>query len=198
MTKEEINTSLDAMLENPKGKSFLNHLVRAYIPESNVTKPYEKPTGEYKCVLTRVPLICEKDLVGIIHSETFQNEVKTSTANGIVAKNDESIKKLVGDRKSSVTGKDTTTFMSYDAYQIFADWVVTKSLNGDKHINWLLGSIRRSSLMDRAETIQDAGVQKKVANFKKGNAVTKSATFTLSDSSDVLTKLKAALEANNN
>ncbi len=30
MTKEQIETSLDAMLENPKAKTFLNHLVRAF------------------------------------------------------------------------------------------------------------------------------------------------------------------------
>jgi len=191
MTKEQINASLDAMLENPKAKTFLNHLVRAYMPESNVTKPYEKPTGDYKCVLTRAPLICEKDLVGIVHSETFQNEVKNSTADSLEGKNDESIKKLIGDRKSSVTGKDTTTFMSHEAYQIFAEWIITKSLNGDKHINWLLGGIRRASFVERAAS----GVQKKVEEVKKATGH-KSATFSLSDSSDALSKLKAKLEAN--
>lgn len=191
MTKEQINASLDAMLENPKAKTFLNHLVRAYMPESNVTKPYEKPTGDYKCVLTRAPLICEKDLVGIVHSETFQNEVKNSTADSLEGKNAESIKKLIGDRKSSVTGKDTTTFMSHEAYQIFAEWIITKSLNGDKHINWLLGGIRRASFVERAAS----GVQKKVEEVKKATGH-KSATFSLSDSSDALSKLKAKLEAN--
>jgi len=191
MTKEQINASLDAMLENPKAKTFLNHLVRAYMPESNVTKPYEKPTGDYKCVLTRAPLICEKDLVGIVHSELFQNEVKNSTADSLEGKNAESIKKLIGDRKSSVTGKDTTTFMSHEAYQIFAEWIITKSLNGDKHINWLLGGIRRASFVERAAS----GVQKKVEEVKKANGH-KSATFSLSDSSDALSKLKAKLEAN--
>lgn len=195
MTKEQINASLDAMLENPKAKTFLNHLVRAYMPESNVTKPYEKPTGDYKCVLTRAPLICEKDLVGIVHSELFQNEVKNSTADSLEGKNAESIKKLIGDRKPSVTGKDTTTFMSYEAYQIFADWIITKSLNGDKHINWLLGGIRRASFVERAEKINDSGVQNKVEAIKKATGH-KSATFSLSDSSDALSKLKAKLEAN--
>ena len=195
MTKEQINASLDAMLENPKAKTFLNHLVRAYMPESNVTKPYEKPTGDYKCVLTRAPLICEKELVGIVHSELFQNEVKNSTADSLEGKNAESIKKLIGDRKPSVTGKDTTTFMSYEAYQIFADWIITKSLNGDKHINWLLGGIRRASFVERAEKINDSGVQNKVEAIKKATGH-KSATFSLSDSSDALSKLKAKLEAN--
>jgi hypothetical protein len=106
--------------------------------------------------------------------------------------------KLIGDKKIGVTGKDTTTCMSYPAFQEFYNWVITKSLKGDKHINWLLGSIRRSSFIERAEKIQDVDVQNKVTKINNVNNVVKTATFTLSDTSDVLTKLKAAMEANNN
>lgn len=74
--------------------------------------------------------------------------------------------------------------------------VLTKSLKGDKHINWLMGSIRRASIIDRASSIQDADVQAKIANYKKAN--TKQTSYSLADTSDVLSKLKAQLEANGN
>jgi hypothetical protein len=107
-------------------------------------------------------------------------------------KSENPIAKLIGEKKMGVTGKDTTTYMSYPAFQEFYNWVITKSLKGDKHINWLLGSIRRTSFIEGGNKTQDAGVQKKVENHKK-TEVSKS-TYTLGDASDVLSKLKAKLE----
>ena len=52
--------------------------------------------------------------------------------------------------------------------------------------------------MARAENIKDTDVQNKVAAFKKHNAVVKGTTISLGETSDVLMKLKAAMEANNN
>jgi hypothetical protein len=57
MTKEQIHASLDKMLENPKAKNFLNHLVRSYMPVTNVIKVMDKPEKDFKCVLTREPLV---------------------------------------------------------------------------------------------------------------------------------------------
>jgi hypothetical protein len=57
MTTEEIHSSLDKMLENPKAKNFLNHLVRAYMPISNVEKVIDKPEGEFKCAISKDDLI---------------------------------------------------------------------------------------------------------------------------------------------
>ena len=98
---------------------------------------------------------------------------------------------LVGDKKLGVTGKDTTTYMGYLTFQAFYDWVITKSLKGDKHINWLLGSIRRESFVKRAENINDSGVQAKVKKIEKQKNNT--ATFTLGEANDVLAKIKAKM-----
>jgi hypothetical protein len=105
--------------------------------------------------------------------------------------------KIINEKKLGVTGKDTTTYMSYPSYQEFYNWVITKSLKGNKHMNWLLGSIRRASFIERAENIQDDDVQKKVKDFKNKNGG--EATFTLGDAcGDALAKLKAKLEAEGN
>lgn len=197
MTKEQIETSLDAMLENPKAKTFLNHLVRAYMPATNVTKIVENPKGDFKCVLTRAALTTEDNYNKVVKSEAFQMELKNSSESTPSAAHEAAVKKLIGNKEQGVTGKDTTTFMSNSAYEVFADWIVAKSLKADKHINWLLGSIRRESLIARAENIDDKDVQKKVADFKKHNSISKPATASLGDFGDVLSKLKAAMEANN-
>ena len=200
MSQEQIHSSLDKMLENPKTRNFLNHIVRSYMPISNVTKVDEKPKGEFKCVITRDELFSLGDILEGIETEQLKNDFMSNLKAMFDEKADKTspMIKLIGDRKLGVTGKDTTTFMSYATFQEFYNWVVTKALKGDKHMNWLLKSIRHSNLIERAENIQDSDVQKKVNNFKKANAVAKTATFTLADSTDVLSQLKAKLEANGN
>ena len=194
MTTEQIHASLDEMLTNPKSKNFLNHLVRAYMPVSNVDKVWDQPKGDFKCVLTRTPLIS----VGEVMQGMQTEEYKADFMKGLKGLLDENTKyenpvvKLLGDKTLGLTGKDTTTFMSFSAYQGFMDWVITKALKGDKHINWLLGSIRRDSFIGRAEGIQDETVQKKVQQIAKQKQT--STTYSMGDASDVLAKLKAKME----
>lgn len=194
MTQEQIHASLDNMLANPKSRNFLNHLVRAYMPVSNVEKVWETPAKDFNCVITKEPLFSTQDILKGIQSDEFQ----TAFMNNLKSMFDESIElkspiaAVIGDRKMAVTGKDTTTFMSVQAFQTFCDWVITKSLKGDKHINWLIGGINRNSFMKRAANIQDEEVQNKV---KKNNAAKdRTATYTLGDASEALLKLKQQLE----
>ena len=194
MTTEQIHASLDAMLANPKSKNFLNHLVRAYMPVSNVDKVWDQPKGDFKCVLTRTPLISVAEVMQGMQTEEYKADFMKSLK-GLLDENtkyENPVVKLLGDRTLGLTGKDTTTFMSFDAYQGFMDWVITKALNGNKHINWLLGSIRRDSFMSRAENIQDEGVQKKVQQIVKQKQTT--TTYSMGDASDVLAKLTAKME----
>jgi hypothetical protein len=196
MTKEEIHVEFDKMLSNPKAKTFLNHLVRSYMPVTQIEKVWDKPKGDFKCVITKEPLISVQEVFEGIHTEEFKNDMMNHIKTMFKEDNkiDSPMAKLLGDKKLGFTGKDTTTFMSYEVAQEFYNWIITKSLKGDKHINWLLGSIRRTTFMKRAEKIQDKTVQTKVENFKKANET--SAKFTLGDANDVLSKLKAQLESN--
>ena len=200
MTKEEIHTSLDKMLAEPKSRNFLNHLVRAYMPITNVDKVWDKPKEEIKCAISREKLISVQEIMEGMNTEQFKADLMTSLKNMFDENADKTspMAKLLGERKLGVTGKDTTTFMSYPVFQEFYNWVITKSLNGDKHINWLIGSIRRESFIKRAETINDAGVQKKVDKMKKHEKKTSGATYTLAESSDLLAKLKSRLESEGN
>lgn len=200
MTQEQIHASLDKMLAEPKSRNFLNHLVRAYMPISNVEKVWDKPKTEIKCAISRDSLISVQEILEGINTEEFKNDTMTYLKNLFNEDVDRTtpMAKLIGEKKLGVTGKDTTTFMSYPVCQEFYNWVVTKSLKGDKHINWLLGDIRRSAFMQRAEKINDAEVQAKVKSFKKANAKHNSATFTLGDSSDALAKLKEKLDSKGN
>lgn len=182
MTQKEIHESLDAMLSNPKSKNFLNHLIRAYFPITNVDKVWQKPEGQFKCVLTKEELFSAQDILEGIRTEEFQTDFMNNLKSVFSENFDNThpIAKLIGERKMGVTGKETNTFMSYPAMQEFYNWVLTKSLTGDKHINWLLGTIRRE---DNIEPIQN----KKTNNNK--SVASNTGSFTLGEL-DSFKKLK--------
>lgn len=179
MTANEIHESLDSMLSNPKTKNFLNHLVRAYFPITNVDKVWEKPKGPFKCVLTKDELFSAQDILEGINTEEFKNDFLNNIKNVFTENfnSEHPLVKLIGERKMGVTGKETNTYMSYPAMQEFYNWVLTKSLKGDKHINWLLKSVNRSSIIDMAQNVDDADVQAKVKKAKKQESATSSFTL---------------------
>lgn len=192
MTSEQIHASLDKMLANPKTKNFINHLVRSYIPVSNIEKVLETPKGDFKCVITKEVLVSVQSIFEGMDTKEFKKDFTEHLKSMFSEEKVETpMSKLLGDKKLGFTGKDTTTYMSYTATQEFYNWVITKSLKGDKHINWLLGSVNRNTFIKRASNIEDQDVQKKVTNLKRASGVS---TYLLGDATDVLSKLKAKLD----
>jgi len=194
MTSEQISKKLDELYNNKKSRTFFNHLVRAYFPVSKVEKVFTKPRGPFKCVITNENLIStEEILIGITtkqFEEDFHGHLKTMFDASTEAEHP--MTKLIGDRKMGISSEGTNTNMAFSTFQIFYDWVVTKMLMGDKHINWLLKDISRNDFMDRAQTIKNPFLQKKVKNVKK--IKTPQATYTLGDAGGALQALKAKME----
>jgi len=144
MTATQIHEALDAMLVNPKTKNFLGHLVKNYFPATNTDKVWVTPEGPFKCVLTKDDLFSVAEILERFNTE--EHKIETRAYHSAAIDGDftklEPLTKFFGNRKLGFTGKETTTYMSYEALQEFYQWVITKSLNGDKHINWLLGSVK--------------------------------------------------------
>jgi len=186
MYQEQIHGYLDKMLADHKSKKFLNHLVRAYMPVTNVEKVWDTPTGDFKCVLTREPLFSLQDILKGIQTEEYKvvlmNNLKTMFDEN--AKTSNSIIEIIGDKKMGLSGKDTTTFMTVEAFQSFYDWVITKVLKNDKHINWLVKDINRNFYATSGNS--------PVVQVKKSKTI--KATYTLGDASESLLKLKEKLE----
>lgn len=188
MIQAEIHLSLDAMLVNPKSRNFINHLVRAYFPITQVSAVSPKSNGELKCALSKEKIVTVEDILEGATEEfkqTFHLHLKSIFDEKATSINP--IMVMVSEKGLAVQGKNTTTFMSYPAYQEFYAWVITKAFSGDKHINWLLGAIKRSSFMERAQYIQDEKVQDRVKAIKKSSMVS---TYTLGET-DAFKKLKS-------
>ena len=83
MTTEQIKTSFDTMLATPKAKSFLNHLVRAYFPVSNVRKVMTKPEGAFKCVIGGEKLISIGEILEGMETEEFKNDFSLAYSSSV-------------------------------------------------------------------------------------------------------------------
>lgn len=197
MTNEKVNASLDGMLTDPKAKNFLNHMVRSYFPISKVEKVLAKPTGDFKCALTRVPLVSVQEILEVTQSDEYKAEFLESIKVILDEKAEvkPTITKFLGDKKLGFTGKDTTTFLSLEGYQTFYDWVIEKAFSGDKHINWLLNGIKRDAFIARATANGSGDTQEKAFKLKSKAEGTKSASFKLGDANTGLAALKAKMEA---
>jgi len=194
MTSEQITKKLDDLYADKKARNFLNHLVRAFFPVNKVEKVFSTPRGPFKCVLTNETLISTSELIAGIHTkeyeEDYHNHMKTMFDATTSAEHP--MTKLIGDKKMGVSTKDTNTHMAFSTFQVFYDWVVTRMLTGDKHINWLLKDITRDSFMGRAESIKNPFIQKKVKKAKQEKHT--QATYTLGDAGGALQALKDKME----
>lgn len=193
MTQEEVHASLDAMLENQKSRNFLNHLVRAYMPVSNIEKVINKPDGDFKCAISRDTLISVQEILDGVRTDEFKADLMSSLKNMFddKADNTTAMAKFIGDKKIAVTGKGTTTFLSVPVAQELVNWVMTKALSGDKHINWLIGSIKHASFINKGKLTNDKA-KEKLEKIAAQNDRT--AKYQLGDANNALAALKAKLE----
>jgi hypothetical protein len=192
MTREEVYASLDKMLENNKSRNFFNHLIRAYIPTSNINKVFDKPEGDFKCAISTDTLISTQEILEGVHTEEFKTDMMASLKTMFDDKADKTtpMAKLIGEKKLGVTGKDTTTFLSAQVAKDLVDWVTTKISIGDKHINWLMGSINQSNFGKKVNSSNNP--KKKVEKTIGQN--NRTAKFQLGDTNGALAALKAKFE----
>ena len=99
--------------------------------------------------------------------------------------------------EAGFTSKETNTFLSAEGLIIFTDWVITKSFNKDKHINWLLNGVKRTDFIERATESKyiNTDVKEKAFKLKERTEGGKTASFKLGDANSALAALKAKMEA---
>jgi hypothetical protein len=182
MEKQEVFKKLDGIFENKKARGFLNHLIKSYVPHNKVEKVFVTPKGKFNCVLTNKKLISVNHILNGVKEESFKNDFFEYLHNMLKPEAEAvpPVQKLIGKREMGVQGKDTDTFMSVKVYVHFYDWVMSKYLSGDKHINWLLRGVNGLK----------SNNQSKVS--KKSDNMGGRATYTLGDL-EALQKLKAKM-----
>lgn len=185
MSKENIIKQLDDLLANKNSRGFLNHLVKAYLPVNNVDKVFIKPKGSFKCSLSKSSLISVNEVLEGMQTDEYKDNFMKYLHNMMnpEVEVETPVSTLLGGRMLAVQGTKTDTFMALPIYHIFQEWIINKTLTGDKHINWLM---RSNSPFEK----------KKGKKFKKEPVVKEvRATYSLGDLSE-LQKLKEKLKGN--
>jgi hypothetical protein len=191
MAKNRTHEKLEKLYADKKARNFINHLIRSYVPMNKV-KPLAVKR-EVKCVLSNQPLISVVELCEIIGEDTPEGKEFLSNVPNIMKEGDDRYtvdESLLGRKSLGVQAQGTDTNMSYEAYQAFYDWVVTKMLMGDKHINWVLGKVNKNKFYERADGIDNEELQEKL---KKSSPKSNKATYTIGDLG-VLQALKKKME----
>ena len=145
MKTEQIYKNLDEMLANPAKRNFLNHLVRAYALYTNVSEVYEKPKNGFKCVITGDDLFTVNEFLESVRTDEEKAEVMDKVKSLFLDAGENTVSRLVENRKLGFTGSKTTTYISYGGYSAFISWLLKKSLEDDKHIGWLMRSIKKEN-----------------------------------------------------
>ena len=119
-------------------------MIKNYFPSTNAEKAWVTPEGPFKCVITKDNLFSVAEILERFNTEEhrIENRAYLNAAIDGDFTRLEPLTKFFGERKLGFTGKETTTYMSYEALQEFYKWVIAKSLAEDTYINWILGSIK--------------------------------------------------------
>ncbi len=182
--------------KDEKSKSFVLHLIRAYLPVDKCQKVFEVKLADmpkFKCALTNDKLISVYEVLEGIQSEefknTFMNDLKIQfDENGKQVPRTPAILKITEGRIIGWQGKDTNTYLCQEAIQELFNWVATKMLQGDGKINWTIRSMQPNQPKRENKTA--------TANTYIKQTV-KPATASLGDN-DALQALKAKFESQKN
>jgi hypothetical protein len=181
--------------KDEKSKSFVLHLIRAYLPVDKCQKVFDIKAADapkFKCALTNAKLISINEIFTGMQSEefksTFINDLKIQMdENGKQIPTSPAILKITNGRILGWQGKDTNTYLCQDAVQELYNWVATKMLQGDGKINWTIRSMQPKQPQRTNHKSESTYVKQTV----------KPATASLGDN-DALQALKAKFDSQKN
>lgn len=136
--------------KDEKSKSFVLHLIRAYLPVDKCQKVFSIKAADvpkFKCALTNAKLISVCEVLEGIQSEEFKSTFMDSLKiqvdeNGKQIPHEPAILKVTQGKILGWQGKDTNTYLCQEAIQELYNWTATKMLQGDGKINWTIRSMQ--------------------------------------------------------
>jgi len=179
------------------GRSFIAHLIKAYMPVDKIEKIWDSPKKNLKCAITGYGVCTIEDAFQALHSEGMDKKmIEHLKAWG---KGEAGIAQspFMAELKGKVigyTGKNTDTVMTLDAVQAFVVWVQNKIIHGDSHISWILSDMRKTATINAIRAkLPDAEDQEKIDRLEKIAKKPQRATMSLGDMS-ALQELQAKLK----
>ncbi len=158
---KKIQEHFDKMYEGEKSQKFMIHLLRAYIPVSNVEKIWGAPMRNFRCCISEKPLTGGntrleelKDGKRLLNymAEPFTDENITDLS---------APKEFFKNKELGVKGKDTKTYMSVAMFGEFYQWVLIKVLEDDNGVYKAIGQYTTVGMLKNVEAIAESDKDKK-------------------------------------
>lgn len=205
MTEQEIYQKIEKIYSTDNGKKFISHLVRAFFPVNKAMFMLGIETDKartMKCCITGEQTYNKEDLLKhfIGDKEIFMKKFKLMTKQALgdeeakpdaeLMQFDEEALKLK--RNLSVISLESDKVFSQIAWQQFANFVMTKLMMNDGHINWVLRDVRNKTIVKHIESKGHDVSQKEKKVIDKATRDGR-AKFSLSDN-EALLKLKEKMK----
>lgn len=203
MTDQEIFTKISEMYNSEKGKGFITHLLRSFLPVYKSTKLFNNHRNlKLRDCITGEELSTVDEHFDVIGSEegmnafmdSLKSQIKQNIDDSASNETPESLQKLWSKLKPiAVTCEDSDKFVSEQTLRQLYNFFATEVLRGNKHLNWVLNNekgkqyVSYGKRMGFVENKRDENVIKKAAER---------ATLSLGDL-DVLKNLKDKLDSKN-
>lgn len=182
----------------PTGRNFITHILRAYFPQGKAHRVMDIPEKPMKCAITGQKLFA----VGEIWNEIQNPEFFKSMTKAMISQLDPSkekvenpLIKVANGRVVGITGENTDTYICQEAYEAIYNWYVTKILQDDKHISWVMRDMKiKSTINSVREALPEQDDQNKINRMEHILKHPKRATTSLGDMA-ILQELQEKLKA---
>ena len=204
-THDQLVKMIDDVYNTEKGKNFISHLIRSFLPVNKSEYLWDDPKdiSKLKCCITGHPLMSKSEILGkLMNDDTLVVDLKL-TAKAILASTDEEKAKANQERQENLDKKykgkllaiccsESDKYFAQPTFEAFQDWVCTKILSDDSHINWIMKSHRKNEALKFAKKNNIPVTPREQSALNK--AVNKPATTNFEDNQ----ALKSLLEKFNN
>ncbi len=134
----------------PTGKNFITHLMRSYFPQGKAFRVLDVPEKPMKCAITGQKLFALGEIWNEMQNPEFFKDMAKSLliqADTEAEKVEHPFAKITEGRLVGLTAENTDTYLCQEAYQQLYNWMATKILRGDNHVNWVMKNMRSKEMV---------------------------------------------------
>lgn len=191
MSDEEVYKKIEEVYNDEKGKGFITHLIRSFLPINRSTfMLFKDEKKKMRCALTNTPLICKEELAQF-QIENSEQILKNMT-DRLLGRTTENIvyEKFKG-KVLAVECEKSDKLLCLPVVQQLLNFASTEMLKGNRHIEHILKDerIKEGKLIDTSSRKPNSHHQKQ----EERKRVVIQATTSLGDF-EALKNLKSKLD----
>jgi len=138
---------LNGMINDPKKRMFIGHLVNAYLPIHKSHNAWDSvPDKSCECCFCRQHLFTAADFIRITKntSSKLLDYFKACIEDTPM---EHPVLSYFKGKKRAITGEETTTLMCEDCFKTFINWAFDQILRGDGYLNWTVNQMKKKEII---------------------------------------------------